>query len=334
MTKKLFWRLFIFEVGMFATTFIFTSFTNWKDFDKENLLGIMISVVSIIIAIIITYLFSKLFFEKAIMIERKKEIDKISKKITYLRRIAYHIVGFHDFWRLESVSIKSKIDSKYPELTYEIYRGDDEENRNKISQEERDQVDNDISMSGQAYLALKGLQDTRNSFEMFTEFNPKNYSIEDIQRYDEYVSSVWYFLDKPNQSMYDFNRVNSYSLEFVKELYFKIMNKPINDNEYRTEIKELFNHFTEDVFKKHLYLNSLNKNRYFNLFRYSFYNMLIFLIVLILSVFVYVVQGSEKFEYIATLFLLTLFISNTIDLIIITYQSIKSELNVEEVYSI
>src|SRR5690606_37763244 len=96
---------------------------NQNDFNKKVILEILISIVSIIVAIIVTYLFSKLFAEKTIRVERKKEIDELSLKITYLRRIAYHIRGLHEFWKFkEHVNIKSAIDNKYKTLTYEEYR--------------------------------------------------------------------------------------------------------------------------------------------------------------------------------------------------------------------
>ena len=269
------------------------------------------------------------------MVERKKEIDEFSKKITYLRRLAFHIAGLHDFWKYKDVNIKSIIDHKYEELTYEEYRGYEIEGHRKLTYDERDKIDEDIySTDGQAYLALKGLQDTHNTYEMYTEFNPQNYSLDDIVRYKEYAGSFWYFLDKSDPLVYDFDRVNKYSMNFINELYFKIMNKPIDTENLRKDIKDMFTYFDQEVFEKHAYLTSLNSNGFSSIFKNSFLNMFIFIVLLLLSIFIYVVDGSKKFNYISTLLILSVFISNTIDLTLITYQSIKQELNIKDIFSI
>ena len=79
----------------------------------------LITTISVLIAIIITYLFSKLFSEKSIRIDRKKDIDDLAKRLTYLRRIAFHLIGMHEFWKFNGFYPKSVIDTKYPDLTWE-----------------------------------------------------------------------------------------------------------------------------------------------------------------------------------------------------------------------
>ena len=311
------------------------SYTPILTFSKKETLTTIISVVSIILAIIITYLFSKLFAEKSIRVERKKEIDEFSKKITYLRRIAFHIRGMHDFWRYKQHNLKSKMDGKYSDLIYEEYRGHEIRGIRQFTYEELVIINKEISgIDGQAYLALKGLEDNENSYSFFTEFNPQNYSLNDISRYKEYVGSFWYFLDNSDKRVYDFNRVNRYYLDFIDELYFKITGNQINQNDYRQSIKELFEYFNSEIFEKHYFLNSLNTDVFPRIFRASFFNMLVFLFLLIFSVISCTITTSLNFDYFSTLILLSLFVSNTFDLILITYQSIKSELNVDEIFKI
>ena len=126
-------RIFIYPIITFGCFWVFINYTRLENFDKKEILAILISVISIIIAIIVTYLFSKLFAEKTVKIERKKEIDLLSTKITYLRRIAFHIRGLHEFWKFKDVNIKSIIDHKYKELTYEEYRGYELKGHRKFS---------------------------------------------------------------------------------------------------------------------------------------------------------------------------------------------------------
>ena len=172
---RTFYRILLYEISFTFSFVILLSYTEIINFDKKEMLSTLISIISIIIAIIVTYLFSKLFAEKSIRVERKKEIDEFSKQITYLRRIAFHIRGMHDFWRHGNHNLKGVIDGRYPDLTYEQYRGYDESRQ--FSHEEYDRINREIfGTDGQAYLALKALEDNENSFAFFREFNPKNYS--------------------------------------------------------------------------------------------------------------------------------------------------------------
>jgi len=332
---KTFYRILLYEISFSITFLILISYTPISTFEKKESLSTIISVVSIILAIIITYLFSKLFAEKSIRIERKKEIDEFAKKITYLRRIAFHIRGMHDFWKHNNHNLKSIIDNRYSGLLYEEYRSYEIPGIRIFTYEESTKISDEIfGTDGQAYLALKALEDNENSFAFFSEFNPQNYSLDDISRYKEYAGSFWYFLDRSDRETYNFSRVNRYHLNFVDELYFKITGNQINQEDYRQNMKDLFSLFDSDIFEKHSFLNNLNSDIFPRIFRVSFLNMLVFLILLIFSVIFYTITTSSIFDYLSTLFLLSLFISNTFDLILITFQSIKSELDVNDIFTI
>lgn len=332
---KTFYRILLYEICFSISFIILISYTPILTFDKKETLNTIISVVSIILAIIITYLFSKLFAEKTVRVERKKEIDEFAKKITYLRRIAFHIRGMHDFWKHNYHNLKSIMDNQYSDLLYEQYKGYKIPGIEQFTYEESTRINKEIfGTDGGAYLALKGLEDNGNSFSFFTEFNPQNYSLNDILRYKEYASSFWYFLDRSDPETYNFNRVNKYHLNYVDELYFKITGNQINQEDYRQNIKDLFSLFDSEIFEKHYFLNNLNADIFPRIFRVSFFNMLVFLILLIFSVILYTITTSLNFDYLSTLFLLSLFISNTFDLIVITFQSIKSELDVNDIFRI
>lgn len=328
-----FYRYLLYELTFFFSFIIFLHFSDYKTFNKSETLSIMISITSIIVAIIITFIFSKLFSEKTIKVERKKEIDELSIKITYLRRIAFHIRGMHEFWKIGKSAAKSVIDNKYKKLLYEEYRGYD--GYKNYEYDEWKKIDRDIfGTIGQSYLALKGLEDGHNTYSFFVEVNPQNYSLEDIERYKEYASSFWSFLDRSDTSTVNFDNVSTYEMNFIDELYFKITGKQINKKDYTSEIKELLSYFDAVIFEKHYYLTSLNSNNYPIVFKKSFNNMLIFIILLITSLIVYVIDLGLILSFLFSISLLSLFIANTIDLIFITRQSIKLELTVNEIFKI
>ena len=328
-------RIILYPIISFVSFAIFINFTNPENFDKIEILSILISVLSILVAIVVTYLFSKLFAEKSIKIERKKEIDILSIKVTYFRRIAFHIRSLHEFWRFNDVNIKSIVDHNYEDLTYEQYRGYDVPGLPKFTYEQSTQIDKDIyGNDGQAYLALKGLEDNDNRFSFFSEFNPKNYSLDDISRYKEYTNSFWYFLDRSDDVIVSFNGLSNYWLNMITELYQKITGKGIDTDNYKKDIKELFGYFDTELFEKQFYLTSLNSNKMPVFFKKSLLNMVIFLALLICGLFVFVINLNQEFTFLSTTIILSFFVANTVDLIILTTQSIKSELDIKEIFSI
>jgi len=316
-----------------ALTYLFLfNCTRPNLFDKNSILSSLISVISIIIAIIITFLFSKLFAEKSIRIERKKEIDDLAKKLTYLRRIAFHIKSMNEFWNFKDVNIKSILDNQYKTLTYEIYRGNGKE---KLQYAELEKISEEIyGTDGQSYLALKGLEDGENSYGFFSEFNPKNYSAKDIIRYREYANSFWYLLDRSDDGIVNFNRVNKYHLNFIDELYYKIFGRPINNKDYKQSIKLCFEYFESEIFDKLLYLTTMNSNYFPRALKRSFFNLLVFLFLLIFTVFTLIITLNIFWAFVLSLIIISLFIANTIDLIIITFNSIRNELNVNEIFKV
>ncbi|MDB5276166.1 MAG: hypothetical protein JWR61_1121 [Ferruginibacter sp.] len=220
-------------------------------------------------------------------------------------------------------------------MLFEEYRGYEGPKFRKFTYTEISDIDQQIFGSdGQGYLALKALEDNENDFSFYTEFNPKNYSLSDIARYKEYTNSFWYFLDRSDRDVYNFQRVHRYHLNFIDELYLKITGNPINQTDYRKDMKDLFSSFDEGVFEKHYYLSNLNSNIFPDIFKINFLNMLVFLILLIFSLLFYAIQLNDILTYKITLFILSLFIANTTDLIAIVYQSIKHELDVKEVFKI
>lgn len=332
MTNNLY-RIIVYEISFIICIWTFYFITDYKTFDKNSTLNLLISIIAIIVAIIITFLFSKLFSEKSIRVERKKEIDSLSIKITYLRRIAFHIRGMYEFWEIGSTNFKSIIDNKYKKLTYEEYRGGPD-GRKEWDFDEWKIIDREISSTiGQAYLALKGLEDGQSEFSFFSEFNPQNYSLNDICRYKEYAGSFWSFLDRSYEKV-NFDKIIDYDKNFINELYFKIVGREINKKEYKQEINDLLSNFDSVIFEKHYYLNNLNSDNYPITFRDSFNNMLTFIIILLASVILFVANSNQIKTYFFSIIILCFFISNTIDLILITIKSIKTELKIDDIYKI
>lgn len=319
-------RVLAFELVVLLVIILVFENSKIEEFNYSEILNLLVRTIAIIAAIIITFLLSKLFAEKAERIKRKHEIDELSYKVTAFRKIAFHIKGMYEFWKQSAFPVKSMLEGKYKSLTYHQYR-------NELGYEVLTRVNKEIGgTTGQAYLALKGLENNENTFAFFQTFRPINYSLENIADFKEYSGSFWSFLDR--NGSFDFKVVNTYELDMVSELYFKIMGTIPNTAKFRDDIKNLFALFEGEVFDKLFYLTSLNSKLLPKLFMSSFINLVIFILILICSLIAYSVNLSGLNSYIITILTIAIFIANTIDLIVILIAALKQELTIKDFYKI
>lgn len=93
------------------------------DIDSVNIsLPNIISTVGIISAILITFIFSKLYAEKLEIVERKKRMQQLSAKTNAIRKISYILFKKNQFWKnktLDLGTIINDIDDDY--ISYNIF---------------------------------------------------------------------------------------------------------------------------------------------------------------------------------------------------------------------
>ena len=141
-------------------------------------------------------------------------------------------------------------------------------------------------------------------------------------------------LENTDDKIVNFNCVNSYHMKFIEKLYFEIKSEEIDKTNYKKSVKDLFNLFTSEIFEKHYFLNELNSDLLPLTFRNSLINMLVFILLLIISLFTYIIDTNVFTGFIVTTLIVSFFISNTVDLVIITVNSIINELDVQDIYQI
>lgn len=316
-------RILIFEIVAIIIFSIIHSKTNHNEFDAPPVLSLLVSVISIIIAIIITYLFSKLFAEKSERIQRKYTIDELSHKVTLFRKIAFHIKDMREFWSQSKYNVKQKLDNKYKRLTYHQYRNLGYDRLQLFTKEMGDMIP-------QAYLALRGLENNENIYAFFAPFRPTNYTLEEISDFLEYTGSFWYMLDKG----FKLDMVTNYDKEQIKDYYRGVTGKELNNTDITKDIKTMFNDVQSEIFEKLYYLTKLNETRFPKLFLSGLTNLLIFLIILIISLVVYVINPEAMNSYYLTITLVSFFIANTVDLVVIVWLALKNELIIKDFYKV
>ncbi len=281
---------------------------------SEQILEILISTISITTAIIITFSFSKLFQEKQERITRKREIDKYFNLITSLRIIAFNIRTDNEFWSF-SPSTKSGIDYKYPELTVEEFRNNSQNYSSELGGE----------IIPQAYLSLRGLD---NSAQGILDINLKNYTLDELDRFINYCGHIHYFLDEQKENNH-FSRISSNRLTKIKEEFFNITKKQTSESTINLDIKNIFCDFYDNKLHECVSLVNLNKKELPIHFEWIMINFIIYLFLLISSLLVYSLTLCLCIKPNITLFLISFFIVNTIDLTYGLYVSIKKELIIE-----
>src|SRR5690606_30789049 len=88
--------------------------------EYKEIIKTILTTTGVTVAIIITFLFSKLFSERNERIERKRLIDIESKKITAFRKICHFLRSSNEFWNPFG-NLKRKLDREYNNLTLRNY---------------------------------------------------------------------------------------------------------------------------------------------------------------------------------------------------------------------
>lgn len=318
------YSLFVVTLTVFNWLLSDTNLTIEK---ADQLLNLMIATTSITVAILVTYFFSKIFSEKQERIQRKFLIDDYSKLISSLVKIAFNIRSDHRFWEF-SKKTKSVLDAKYPDLTVEEFRSTKWEAYQKYTEELGGEI------TPQAYMALRGLENNEpSSYEFFRSFKLRNYSLDELCRFKDYCGHIWYFLDERKRDDL-FKNSNEIYKNNIKKEYFFIMKKQIEEESFSKDMTNLFSEFSEKILLESYYLTELNQRELPSHFVWISINFLIYLILLIVSIFLFTLDLCSYMKAIYTLVVVSTFISNTIDLAIGLFTSVRAELEIKDFYKV
>src|SRR5260221_7248607 len=198
------------------------------DLNKGDMvLGTIITSLGIIIAIVTTFIFSKIFSERNERIERKKLIDLYSRKLTSLRRLSHKIQTHTETLWLNTNP--SEITRLYPDLTLWTYRDGSYEKFKEIS--EKTNLGEGII---QAYLAARLLEGSRPLEYMLNPTYHKNYSLDEISTYREASIFIYSFLSD-HQGDIRLDHLHEYWATGLEEEVQKI-----NSSKEKLTIKSLY----------------------------------------------------------------------------------------------
>ncbi len=295
--------------------------------DYSNILSILISTIGITTAIIITFLFSKLYSEKTERIARKQKIDKLSKKLTALRKIVHFLRGSHEFWR-GNENIKKFLDNKYKDLTLYDYI--------KKGYEWHVAFHDEVKfgeLGAQAYLGLKEIEGNEQStFAFYDRLLRKNYSIDELAIIQDSCGRMWAYMDKYGDGLKDVSTLSVIRTEPIEEnlkiIYPNFKQEDLNNKTIQT----LFDDFPQKYIREQYYLTQRNNKSFGRSFNTLLFDLVFFVILIIFGVFLISINIVDYCKMFYTNIIVSGFIITVIDLLVNVIRSIRKELIVSEFY--
>lgn len=293
----------------------------------NDVLIVLISTIGITTAIIITFFFSKLYSDRNEKIQRKVQIDGLSKKLTAFRRIAHFLRSSREYWEINKT--KNYLDGKYREMTLEDFlKFDIDQFTNFIDEIQGSEL------TIQAYLSLKEIEKPiLSSYDFYRPIWLVNYKLYDLSRYKDASESVWSFLDEYKSrldatiisKLEKDNIIENLRIIYPEKTEFELTNNTFYD---------LFPYFSGKVIKELYYLTSLNSKTLSSSSSSLLVDLISFICILILGVIMLSITFNSYAKIILINILVSIFIISVVDLLINIISSIKKELRVDEYYDI
>ena len=283
--------------------------------DLPNLINLIATVTSLTVAVIITFVFSKLFSEREDRIQRKVTIDEYSLKVNALRKIAFYLRQEPAIWEvLLPVAGHKAILEKYTLAKWKI----------KIHPDLHE-----YELGALAYLSLKEMEINEGNYGYF---QLRNYTENEIVKFIECSGNVWRaFLNHNGE--FTINK-GSIWIRRINTEYQIAAGVIVSDSISIASILDLFSVDQNSLMNKLRHLIVLNNKPLSRYFYWMFFNFIIYSIILILSLALFIAPFCNSFKLSLLVFLIQLFILNTIDLIFGLIFTIKKEVKVTEIYKI
>lgn len=303
--------------GLFC--YVFGCFEQNKVESISSVLNTIITCLGIIIAIIITYFFSKLYSERSERIIRKQHIDKYAIRITAVRRISSLLKSHHDFWN-QFEGLKHKLNTENKHMTLPEFRSLDYDSLIKLT---RDLGEDPV----QTYLSIKYLEKPSGvPFNPFSMYNHRNYTLNELENMEYACSVIWNFFSDYYK---DSNWANMHSHQRnAIEQNLKVI-YPNHELHNKKLLVNVFSDIQEDI-QKAYYLTFVNKISVFKLYGRILINILVFVVIILISVFLLNIMCVNASFY--KNIIVSVFIVNLIDFFRNIYKRVKTDLNITEIY--
>jgi hypothetical protein len=316
MTKTIF-TIFKISLILLASLIISKIEIDNERIKYQELINLIITINGILIAVIATFLYSKILVERAERIQIKINIDNIGLKINALRKIAKYLRSSSNFW----IKPTRVISRNYPKINIFSLRTFNSDQLNEFLEK------NEMGeLNSQAFLATKFLEGEGSDVTKIS-INPnyrKNYTTKTLSEYIECCSFIYSYCEEYSEhiSIEDWSKVR-----IKKEL--KKMNYEL-DKITPKKIGEFFSDFSTSEIEKQYKLTVEISKGIGNIFQWIFVNILFSFIILLTSmlglIYFDLTGLSLNFIVIGTIWIIS-------DLILNTFYSLRKEIRIEQFYN-
>jgi hypothetical protein len=281
----------------------------------QELINLIITINGILIAVIATFLYSKILVERTERIQIKTNIDNISLKINSLRKIAKYLKSSSTFW----IKPTRIILRNYPNIDIFSLRRFNYDQFSEFLEK-----NNMGELNSQAFLATKFLEGNDVTQLSINPNYRKNYTIKTLSEYVDCCSFIYSYCEEYSEHI----NIEEWAENRIKEELIK-MNL---DSGIITpkSIGELFSDFSSSEIEKQYKLTVENSKGIGNVFQWIFVDILFSFIILLtsmLGLIYFDLTGSYvNFIVIGTIWIIS-------DLILNTFYSLRKEIKIEQFYN-
>ena len=299
--------------------------------DYNYIITTILTTTGVTVAIIITFLFSKIFSERNERVERKRQIDIESKKITALRKICYFLKSAHDFW-VPFGNLKDKLDKKYSNLKLKSY--DAETLSFDNYQAFLDEV-NYGELGGQAYTGIREIAGNEISGLVYYDSQlRKNYSLDEISFIQDASSRIWSFFDTYKADMVDITKISQNHRKQI-EKNIKLIHPEYEPAEINNEkLQSLFDEVNEAITRKMYMLTQKNNKFLGRRMNLLLLDLILFVLIILSGVFILSLNYVDFKKIFDIQVWISIFIISVIDLIINVIYAIRKELVIDDFYEL
>lgn len=299
--------------------------------DYNEIIKTILTTTGVTVAIVITFLFSKLFSERNERIERKRLIDIESKKITAFRKICHFLKSSHEFWNPFG-NLKNKLDNKYKYLKLNDYDSE------KIEYERYRAFINEVNYGeggGQAYVGLREIEGNERSGLVYYDSQlRKNYSLNEISLINDASNRVWSFLDRNRGELIAFDAISEGNRQEIEKNILLIHPEYEADGVDIAKLRNLFDEVHESITRKLFMLTQKNSRFLGRRFNLLLVDLAVFVFLIIGGIFIMSLDYSEFKKIYDFQVLITVFIIGVIDLLLNVVFAIRKELIIEDFYEL
>jgi hypothetical protein len=285
-------------------------FIAWQayEFQKQHPIGIngvkialpnIISTIGIMNAIIITFIFAKLYAEKSEITERKKRMHQLSDKINALKKITYILFQKNQFWN-------------NPKLLAEYY------NYSKIVGEKNGLKSRSAELTKNFGL-LRSLDQFINNINddyiTYNKFNQIIYTQDDLENIH---SMFWSLLEWMQTKPEEFLKVEDLAQHDQNVIIENI--NIINESESirifnNNTLSQTLNDYIHIFLEEHYILRALNSRAARSYFNNLLFDLFVFVILIIAGLILLNVTSNPSIELTVNQLIVAVFIATVIDIL-------------------